>query len=285
MFGKDRRLKTIGVYPNMSLKTARREAQTFLATQDPSLTRNRFMEARDAFLADCETRLRQSTITQYRLFLFKYEFRWLSDIQRTSIDTTYPHEVASWKAFMNWCVRNELTDKNPFIMVRAKTNVRDRVLSDDEVRAIWSYEFPPFSDIVKLLLLTGLRRMEVMHLQLVGDDFYLPPEHSKNHKGHTFPASEWSRQFVLPRFNGWSKAKARMDKHIPIPHWTLHDIRRTYATIHARIGTPLHVIEALLNHKSGEISGIKAVYIRHNFMEEARSAIAKYEEMLHSIVS
>jgi hypothetical protein len=41
----------------------------------------------------------------------------------------------------------------------------------------------------------------------------------------------------------------------------------------ARLGVPVHVIEAVLNHRSGEVSGVTAVYNRHSYLPEKRRAL------------
>jgi integrase len=56
-----------------------------------------------------------------------------------------------------------------------------------------------------------------------------------------------------------------------IPHWTLHDLRRSFASSAARLGFPVHVVEAALNHRSGTIKGIAAVYNRYNYDAEKRA--------------
>ncbi len=55
--------------------------------------------------------------------------------------------------------------------------------------------------------------------------------------------------------------------------WRLHDFRRTVASGLARLQTPPHVIEAVLNHRSGTISGVAAVYNRYNYLDEKRQAL------------
>ena len=62
-----------------------------------------------------------------------------------------------------------------------------------------------------------------------------------------------------------------------IAHWTLHDLRRTYATNLQRLGVKLEVIEALLNHISGTREGIVGVYNRHRYEAEMREAVITYE--------
>ena len=86
-------------------------------------------------------------------------------------------------------------------------------------------------------------------------------------------------------FNGWSKCKNALDKKVAITPWTLHDLRRTFATQLAALGTPIHITERLLNHVSGTQSGIVAVYQRHNYMDEMRAAIERYETHLAALLA
>ena len=91
-------------------------------------------------------------------------------------------------------------------------------------------------------------------------------------------------------FNGWGKPKALLDAEIAevgaaIPHWTLHDLRRTFATNLAALQTPVHVTEKLLNQLSGTVSGVAAIYNRHTYMDEMREAIAKWEAQLSTLLS
>jgi integrase len=58
-----------------------------------------------------------------------------------------------------------------------------------------------------------------------------------------------------------------------VSDWTLHDLRRTAATGMARLGFPPHVVEKVLNHTSGTIRGVAAVYNRFAYAEERRAAL------------
>ena len=83
--------------------------------------------------------------------------------------------------------------------------------------------------------------------------------------------------------SGYSKAKAALDRAVATlaetegrespSGWTLHDLRRTCATGLARLGFPVHVTEAVLNHRSGTRAGIVGVYQRHDYMPEKRAAL------------
>ena len=89
--------------------------------------------------------------------------------------------------------------------------------------------------------------------------------------------------------SGLSKIKSRLDKAIAdarlkalkevggsaddvkvMPGWTWHDLRRTATTGMARLGIHPHVADAILNHKTGSIQGVAAIYNRHAYTEERR---------------
>jgi len=70
-----------------------------------------------------------------------------------------------------------------------------------------------------------------------------------------------------------AKYEANVPSEIEIPHWRIHDLRRTVASGMARLGVPLPVIEKVLSHTSGSFGGIAGVYQRHEFAEEKRNAL------------
>ena len=108
----------------------------------------------------------------------------------------------------------------------------------------------------------------------------------KNRKAHTLPVTPMVSEPLDSHqpFNGWSKAKVRIDKHVTIPHWTTHDLRRTHSTIQAKLGTPIHVTEAILSHTSGTISGVARPYNRYSYLEESRAALLNFEGYITTLV-
>ena len=70
-----------------------------------------------------------------------------------------------------------------------------------------------------------------------------------------------------------------------LPAWTIHDLRRTFTTNLAALGTPIHVTEKLLNHVTGTVSGVAAVYNRHSYMDEMRKAVQQWETRLAEILT
>ena len=92
--------------------------------------------------------------------------------------------------------------------------------------------------------------------------------------------------------SGFSRAKERIDAMMlatrrvsdptarSIPHWTLHDLRRTAATGMARLGVQMPVVEKILNHTSGSFGGVAGVYQRFDFADEKAAALAKWAAFL-----
>jgi len=96
------------------------------------------------------------------------------------------------------------------------------------------------------------------------------------------------RSFGLPEDD---KAYRRAIKLAPgkalpaeIAPWTLHDLRRTAATGMARLNIPPHVVERILNHTSGTISGVAAVYNRFAYLDERRAALDAWGAYLTALL-
>lgn len=67
-------------------------------------------------------------------------------------------------------------------------------------------------------------------------------------------------------------------------HWTLHDLRRTVASGVARLKIAPHVIESVLNHKTGIISGVAAVYNRHDYFDEKAEALEIWADCISQLL-
>src|SRR5690606_19610198 len=86
-------------------------------------------------------------------------------------------------------------------------------------------------------------------------------------------------------FNGWGKSKERFDTPLEVAAYTLHDLRRTFSSNLARLGTPIHVTEKLLNHVSGTVSGVAAIYNRYSYLDEMRAALVLHDEHLAKLTA
>lgn len=326
VYGRDRRRVTVGRFPLLDLKTARKAAQKLLA--EVTLGQGRPAETvmleeliELFFKVRCTPpNNKPSTIAEYRRIfnrhltpLFNHK---LNDVTHAKIDRIIDdlastpmeanHAFVAFRMLFRFARQRRLINFDPLegMSLPYSPRSRDRVLTDDELRKVWdaAQAFPfPFGSIVILLILTGQRVGEVSGLKWSWIDDHektitLPSEITKNSAQHTFPYGEMARaifdqtprmtEFLFPSLGGtaayvgYNKAKGRFDEVCPLPHWTLHDLRRTFSTIHARIGTPPHVTETLLNHKTGTRSPIQRIYDRHTYIPEMKLAIECYERHL-----
>ncbi|MGO7026846.1 tyrosine-type recombinase/integrase [Rhizobium johnstonii] len=149
----------------------------------------------------------------------------------------------------------------------------------------------------------------------------IPKERAKNGKAHVVSLSPAVVQILesLPRVNGdvdfvltttgktgvsgFSRSKALLDAAVmeiakeeagargeadfepQIAPWRLHDLRRTCASGMAELSQPVHVVEAVLNHKSGSIKGVAAVYNRYEYAEEKRRALVAWSRHVEQLVA
>jgi len=205
------------------------------------------------------------------------------------------------KTFLRWCVGRAVLDQSPAegVPLPSKEVARDRVLDDDELAHVIlaAREIgEPYGGIVELLALTGQRREEVARLQweeldLARRVWTLPKSRTKNAKAHVVHLSEQAMA-VLKRadqrgpyvlsllgtkpFQEFSRAKRRVDQLSGVTGWRLHDLRRTCVSGMARLGIAPHVADKILNHQSGTISGVAAVYQRHDFLAERQEALERW---------
>ena len=180
----------------------------------------------------------------------------------------------------------------------------ERVLTDDELIAVWNAAVGfPFGAMIRLLILTGQRRSEIGSLkwQYIKDETITLPI-TKNRRIHTFPVSPKVMQiienapqlndtYLFPArgkdspFNAWGKGKKLLDQQCGVEGWTIHDLRRTFATNLAALTVQPHVVERLLNHSTGTISGIAAIYNRFDYMDEMRAALSQWEDKLEQLLA
>jgi hypothetical protein len=86
--------------------------------------------------------------------------------------------------------------------------------------------------------------------------------------------------------NHWSECKEEFDQACPLASWQLRDLRRAFATKLASLRVAPHIVERLLNHRlgtlpvGGEISAVAAVYNRHQYLDEMREAVERWESCM-----
>ena len=219
---------------------------------------------------------------------------------------------ASLQAFFAWAMREGLADGNPVAATgKRPERSRDRVLSPDELKAIWAAtaDESDYGAVIRLLMLTGARLNEIAALrwsEVQDDRIVLPAARTKNARQHEIPLAAPARDILdgRPRrpsrdlifgrrharpLSGWTELKAGLDARIaiagaPLPAWTHHDIRRSVATHMAEIGVQPHIVEAVLNHVSGHKHGVAGIYNRATYEREKRQALDMWAERLLSVV-
>ena len=226
-------------------------------------------------------------------------------------DATRNRVRANLSTFFSWAIKKGIDLPKGNIASyteKHKENSRTRVLSDDELRAIWgACRDNAFGAIVKLLLLTGQRKSEIGFLrwdEVREEQILLPGERTKNKRDHVVPLSDAAKEIlnkfradgrthVFGRydtgFGGWNTAKRELDARLTeagnvLPYWTLHDLRRTVATGMAELGVQPHIVEAVLNHVSGHKGGVAGIYNRATYDKEKREALNLWAEHVTALV-
>src|SRR5579862_891627 len=97
------------------------------------------------------------------------------------------------------------------------------------------------------------------------------------------------RSLGLPEDDDGLRVALRIgkNKQLPaeIPNWTIHDLRRTAATGMARLNFPPHVVDKVLNHVSGTIRGVAAIYNRFEYLDERRKALEAWGNYVDGLVN
>src|ERR1051326_7181635 len=177
------------------------------------------------------------------------------------------HALAVGRTFFRWCVRppRRWLPHNPLEGVQVVGGrKRKRVLKPDELRVVWNAaknQGYPHGTLVQLLILLGQRRTETANFRWPWINekertITLPEWVTKNSKEHVFAYGDITQAVLdtIPRRNstdllfpsrlsdkrpisGWSKYKKEMLEGVTIAQFGLHDLRRTFRTLHGEIGT------------------------------------------------
>jgi len=226
-------------------------------------------------------------------------------------------------SYFSWCIREGLLETNPSAWTERREEVaRGKLLSDDELREIWSaLRGDAYGDIVRLLILTGARREEIGALRWseINLDHHLialSAKRTKNHRPHEIflsppalallqarPRLTWPDgslcDLVFGRgargFSGWVAAKTALDGRIsrrwhtavlpPMPQWTLHDFRRLVSTtMHDQLGVQPHIVEAVLGHV-GHQGGTAGRYNLASYRADKAAALLRWSEHVLAVAA
>jgi integrase len=236
------------------------------------------------------------------------------------------------RTLFNWAIARSIygiehspTDRlKPKDLLGPKVS-RERVLSDDELRALWRVADRlryPYGPALRLLLLTGARLSEVSGMRWREIDFAnavwtIPAERYKTGQQHRLPLTDDAVALLqsLPRFrrgdacfstfgvqpiNGWSAGKRRIDRKVlrtlrALARWRGDDpaavevapwvLHDIRRTVRTRLAA-LRIQDHVAEQVLGHSrKGIAGVYDRHRYLDEVREALEAWQGLLRSIVA
>jgi integrase len=199
-----------------------------------------------------------------------------------------------------------LVDAHPVarMLKRFQEQPSERVLTDDELRALWAgldARPGPAADAMRLRLLLGQRGGEVIgmrwdELDLTALTWNLPGARTKNGRPHAVPIGPTAGA-ILARLQGERRANEERvfagltrdrDPHrrLSAIHggaYTWKDLRRTVSTRLAARGFSEEVIGRALNHARYSVTARH--YIKHTYSRETRQALETWDRDLADIVA
>ena len=221
--------------------------------------------------------------------------------------------LAFTKRFFSWCKERDILELSPAEAIRApsKEKTRDRVLTLEEMKKFWvacdqiSY---PWGPIFQLLLLTGARLREVAQaswdeISIVDRTLDLPARRTKNGRSHQIQLSVQAMNIIqaLPKVegqgllfttnrttavSGFSKVKKRLDIMSGVSDWRYHDLRRSFATHSTeRLGISPAIADKILNHATGQVRGVAAIYQHGEYLKERRVALQEWGDFIEGLVA
>jgi integrase len=187
--------------------------------------------------------------------------------------------------------------------VSIKDNARSRVLSDDELRRVWTAaeQGGLFGAFVRFTLLTATRRGESAGLQRSelwdnGTNWIIPGTRYKNKQDTLIPLSKAAQAIIAAQpdlgdfvfsatgaraLTGFDARKDEFDAISGVSDYRIHDLRRTARTLLSHAGIPTDIAERCLGHA---MEGVRATYDRHPYEAEMRQAFEALAALIDRIV-
>jgi integrase len=223
------------------------------------------------------------------------------------------------RGMVRWAVENEYLDANPLdgMAKPAEATSSNRVLSDDDIRTLWTglpnalARSVQCQRIIQLCLLTGQRVGEVAGMQrgeldLAAREWRLPAERTKNAHAHLVPLSRMAigiieaaladagegdavfpcgRGSLSPVAVARTILRANAGRRFGIAPWSAHDLRRSALTGTARLGVAPIVLGHVANHRTTTRAGVTlAVYSHYAYDKEKRAALELWADRLDAII-
>ncbi|MEQ9263995.1 MAG: tyrosine-type recombinase/integrase [Balneolaceae bacterium] len=213
----------------------------------------------------------------------------------------------------NFGLNRGIANTNPVQSIRplGKENTRKRVYERHEIKVLWKTldsTHEPFRSLFKMLLICGQRAGEtrLMKWDHIQENIWtIPAENTKAKRTQVLPLPELALEILEDRKKdaqqseyvfaslvnpnepiGWlQKVASKVRKESKIKDFRLHDLRRTVATYMAELKVDRTTLGKVLNHKglAGD-NHVTAIYDRHDYLEEKKDALIKWETELALIL-
>jgi integrase len=217
--------------------------------------------------------------------------------------------LATLQRVMNWHALRSDEFRSPIVRgmnrQKASEHRRDRILTDDEIRAVWvaTADGTPFSALVRFLLISSARRNEAAAMkydEVVDGIWTLPASRSKTKSEIVRPLSKAALELIerMPQIEGcpyvftsngvtpianFSDPKLKLDAASGVTGWRLHDLRRTARSLLSRCkDVSVDHAERVLGHSLGDI---RARYDKHDYAEEIRVAVEALAALIANIIN
>lgn len=221
------------------------------------------------------------------------------------------------RVIFKWALSQDLIDTDPAAALATfgPSPRRDRVLTADEIRALWDWmgqsDMPrAYVDALRFQLATGARIGEVGGITSAEIDrdtwvWTLPAERSKNGRSRVTPLVGFAKDIVAARLeastdgplflgDGGAVLKSndvgtmlvKRRKQMPIAHFTSHDLRRTVATGLVDLGFPFELVAAVLGHEAGSknVRTLLRHYVRSDLLDRKESALQAWDKRLRRLM-
>lgn len=323
MRGRNRERVSIGRYPDLPLADARAEAKRLLSTvPEAKGIAKTFAEAREEFL-DQNYVVSTSDHKRIVTLLLRKHFKFIEHTQlaeisdediRKALDklkatpSSQLHVYRAVRAFLTWCTRppRRYLLRSPMEGYAPPSRDRKgtRVLSDDELVAVWNATETGSRAIFRLLILWGTRNAETCCIERkwASDGVLtIPGDSTKNGRDHGIPILPLAQSVLDKRpdagqyfFQGrhssddhltasaLNKMRADIQAETGTKNWQARDIRRTFRSNMARLRVPRDVCEVLINHAPPVLDEI---YDRYDRLDEKRDALAKFEAFMVGLLA
>lgn len=231
------------------------------------------------------------------------------------------HIFSICKRAFRFCLNRDAIKANPLEKlnprdVGQKPRIKDRMLEPGELKTIYDWlrfrQTEEAKFLVKFVMLTGCRTAEIRQatwdwFDMEGGVWTIPSAHYKTRKSvrrALCPAAvkmlqkrqksvDTAHVLTSPRVFAGRESDRPLNAQVAanyaksikmgakMEEWSLHDLRRTFATMMSALGCPPYVVEKLLGH---QMAGVMVHYNLHDYMDDQKHWVKVWEDKLSEIV-